>query len=102
MNLAIAQLQAAKEKHWEEVYKKQSQKDTSLEQAQLVTQLKSIESELASLGVVRAPYAGTIKKIKWVSQSDQELVAELTITVNSKAVAEKASVNSETLNTMVF
>lgn len=89
LNLAIAQLQAAKEKHREEVYKKQSRKDTSLEQAQVVTQLKSIESELALLGVVRSPYAGAIKKIKWLGQSDRELVAELTIAVDSKTDTEK-------------
>jgi len=83
LNLAIAQLQAAKEKHREELYKKQPHKDTSLEQAQINTQLSSVETELARLGVVRSPYGGTIKKIKWVGQTDQELVAELTITVGS-------------------
>jgi endonuclease YncB( thermonuclease family) len=91
LNLAIAQLQAAKEKHQQEVYKKQSQKDTSLEQAQVVTGLKSIESELALLGIVRSPYAGAIKKIKWLGQSDSELVAELTMAVDSLAAIEKGS-----------
>jgi endonuclease YncB( thermonuclease family) len=96
LNLAIAQLQAAKEKHREELYKlykEQPQKDTSVEQAQITTQLKSFESELVRLGVVRSPYEGTIKKIKWVGQTDQELVAELTITVGSNK--EISSVNAK-------
>lgn len=97
LNLAVAQLQAAKEKHWEELYKlykEQPQKDTSVEQAQITTQLKSFESELVRLGVVRSPYEGTIKKIKWVGQTDQELVAELTIIVGSNK--ETDSVNAKT------
>ncbi|WP_052672463.1 thermonuclease family protein [Aliterella atlantica] len=87
LNLAIAGLQSAKERHREEVNKEvskeaQQQEDTSLEQAQLLAQLNSIESELERFGVVKSPYTGSIKKIKWVGQTDAELVAELTIAVS--------------------
>lgn len=99
LNLAIAQLQAAKEKHREKINVSQPQKDTSLEQAQITTQLNSIESELSQLGVVRSPYAGAIKKIKWLGQSDSELVAELTIAVDSKAATEKGRLNAKSLLT---
>lgn len=84
LNLAIAGLQSAKEKHREEVSKVAQQQDTSLEQAQLLTQLNAIESELERSGVVKSPYTGSIKKIKWVGQTDAELVAELTIAVTNE------------------
>lgn len=82
LNLAIAGLQAAKEKHREEVNKAAQQQDTLLEQAQLLAQLNSIESDLERFGIVKSPYTGSIKKIKWVGQTDSELVAELTIAVS--------------------
>jgi endonuclease YncB( thermonuclease family) len=87
LELATAQLQTSIESHRSKTNTPtniQTQQDNSLEQAQILTQLSSIESELTRLGVVRSPYAGTVKKIKWVGQSDQQLLAELTI-----AVAEK-------------
>lgn len=84
LNIAIAGLQSAKERHREEVTKEAQQQDTSLEQAQLLAQLNSIESELERFGVVKSPYTGSIKKIKWVGQNDSELVAELTIAVTNE------------------
>lgn len=94
LELATAQLQTSIEEYRSKTYTptvqpQQPQQDTSLEQAQLLTQMNSIESELTRLGVVRSPYAGTVKKIKWVGQSDQQLLAELTIAVAEKVVAEK-------------
>lgn len=92
LELATAQLQTSIEEHRSKTYTPtniQPQQDTSLEQAQSLTQLSSIESELTRLGVVRSPYAGTVKKIKWVGQSDQQLLAELTIAVAEKVVTKK-------------
>lgn len=84
LNLVIAGLQSAKEKHRDEINKEAQQQDTSLEQAQLLAQLNSVESELERFGVVKSPYTGSIKKIKWVGQNDSELVAELTIAVTNE------------------
>jgi hypothetical protein len=63
-------------------YKQVQPKDTSLQQAQILTQLSTVEAELGSLGVVRSPCDGTVKKIKWVSQNDQQLMVELTLAVD--------------------
>lgn len=96
LNLAIAGLQSAKEKHREEINKEAQQQDTSLEQAQLLAQLNSIESDLERFGIVKSPYTGSIKKIKWVGQTDSELVAELTIAVtNETTVAESSPRTTE-------
>lgn len=96
LNLAIAGLQSAKEKHREEINKEAQQQDTSLEQAQLLAQLNSVESELERFGLVKSPYTGSIKKIKWVGQTDSELVAELTIAItNETTVAESSPRTTE-------
>jgi len=68
LDLATAHLQTSIESHRSKthtptVQPQQSQQDNSLEQAQILTQLSPIESELTRLGVVRSPYAGTVKKI---------------------------------------
>lgn len=91
LNLAIAGLQAAKEKHREETNKAAQQQDTSLEQAQLLAQLNSVESGLERFGIVKSPYTGSIKKIKWVGQTDSELVAELTIAVTNETTVAESS-----------
>ncbi len=74
MDLAVAQLQAAREKH-------PASQDTSLQQMVLMSQLRDVEARLARVGVVRSPYFGTIKKIKWLGQAEQELLVEATLVV---------------------
>jgi multidrug efflux pump subunit AcrA (membrane-fusion protein) len=73
LGLAVAQLQAAREN-------KPVSQDTSLQQMLLISQLRDVEARLDGVGVVRSPYAGIIKKIKWLSQTDQDLFTEVTIT----------------------
>jgi hypothetical protein len=73
LGLAVAQLQAAREK-------KPARQDTSVQQDLLMAQLSDVEARLDGVGVVRSPYAGIIKKIKWLSQTDQDLLTEVTIT----------------------
>jgi biotin carboxyl carrier protein len=70
LGLAVAQLQAAKEKN-------PASQDTSVQQALLMAQLRDIETRLTTMGVVRSPYNGTVKKIKWLGQVDQEISVEL-------------------------
>ncbi|NCJ08229.1 hypothetical protein GS597_17290 [Synechococcales cyanobacterium C] len=54
--------------------------DASVQQILLMSQLRDVEARLDGVGVVRSPYDGTIKKIKWLSQTDQDLLTEVTIT----------------------
>ena len=62
----------------------------------MLAQLNSVESDLERFGIVKSPYTGSIKKIKWVGQTDSELVAELTIAVtNETTVAESSPRTTE-------
>jgi hypothetical protein len=46
-------------------------------QAQIETQIQTLDSQIEQLSTVRAPYEGTIKKIKWTGQSNNTLTVEL-------------------------
>jgi biotin carboxyl carrier protein len=76
LGLTVAQLQATREKN-------PAIQDTSLQQVLLMSQLRDVEAKLDGVGVVKSPYPGTIKKIKWVVQADQELTVELVIAVSA-------------------
>jgi hypothetical protein len=76
LGLAMAQLQAARENKPQ----KAVGQDASVQQTLLMSQLRDVEAKLDGVGVVRSPYAGIIKKIKWLSQTDQDLLTEVTIT----------------------
>lgn len=77
MGLAVAQLQAARENQ----QRKAVGQDTSVQQVLLMAQLRDIEARLHEVGVVRSPYNGIIKKIKWLDQVNQELIVEVSLTV---------------------
>jgi len=77
LGLAVAQLQAAKENK----PPKAVGHDNSGQQALLVSQLRDVEARLAGVGVVRSPYNGTVKKIKWSGQINQELTVEVTLMI---------------------
>jgi hypothetical protein len=79
LGLAVAQLQAARENK----QKKTVGQDTSVQQALLMSQLRDIEMRLDGVGVVRSPYSGMVKKIKWLGQTDQAFLVEATIAVES-------------------
>jgi predicted alpha/beta hydrolase len=79
LGLAVAQLQAARENKPQ----KAVGQDTSGQQALLVSQLRDVEARLAGVGVVRSPYDGTVKKIKWMNQVNQELTVEITLMVHA-------------------
>jgi hypothetical protein len=78
LGLAVAQLQAARENK----PPKAVGHGNSGQQALLVSQLRDIENKLDGVGVVRSPYEGTVKKIKWMNQVNQELAVEITLTVH--------------------
>jgi hypothetical protein len=77
LGLAVAQLQAARENQRQ----KAGGQDALVQQALLMTQWTDVEVRLDGVGVVRSPYGGTIKKVKWLGQTDQELQAELTLAI---------------------
>jgi multidrug efflux pump subunit AcrA (membrane-fusion protein) len=79
LGLAVAQLQAARENKQQ----KAVGQDASVQQALLMAQLKDVETRLDGMGVVRSPYDGTIKKIKWLGQTEQTLLVEAIIAVKS-------------------
>jgi hypothetical protein len=77
LGLAVAQLQAARENKQQ----KAVGQDASGQQALLMSQLRDVEARLDGVGVVRSPYAGTIQKIKWISQVNQKLMIEVALRV---------------------
>jgi hypothetical protein len=50
--------------------------------AQIETQIQEIDYQIEQLSTVKAPYEGTIKKVKWTGQSDHNLTAVVTLAVN--------------------
>jgi hypothetical protein len=77
LGLAVAQLQAARENQQQ----KAVGQDASVQQTLLMSQLRDVEARLDGVGVVRSPYPGTVRKIKWLGQVNQELIVEVTLTV---------------------
>ncbi|MEN9517893.1 MAG: hypothetical protein RLZZ381_481 [Cyanobacteriota bacterium] len=66
--------------------------------AQIETQIQEIDYQIEQLSTVKAPYEGTIKKVKWTGQSDHNLTAVVTLAVTSDratiANSRAKSVNS--------
>ncbi len=55
--------------------------------AQIAAQIQEIDAQISQLGTVKAPYEGTIKKVKWTGQSNHALSVELTLAVSSQQSA---------------
>ena len=51
--------------------------------AQIAAQIQEVDNTISKLGTVKAPYEGTIKKVKWTGQSNHALSVELTLAVLS-------------------
>jgi biotin carboxyl carrier protein len=66
--------------------------------AQIETQIQTLDHQIEQLSTVKAPYEGTIKKIKWTGQSDHTLTAVVTLSVNSNQLSvtsESESINGD-------
>jgi multidrug efflux pump subunit AcrA (membrane-fusion protein) len=61
----------------------EQQRDRELQIAQLEAQLQDIHQQLAELSTVRSPYRGTIRRVKWLGQSDTRLTVEITLAIGS-------------------
>ncbi|MBE9168664.1 hypothetical protein IQ238_14505 [Pleurocapsales cyanobacterium LEGE 06147] len=57
--------------------------DREFQVTQLQEKLNNVENQIASLSVVKAPYSGTVRRIKWIGQApDGSLSAEITLMVS--------------------
>jgi DNA-directed RNA polymerase subunit F len=57
-------------------------RDRDYQFTQLKIQLSSVEDSIAQLAVIRSPYAGKIRRIKFLSQTDNKLGVELTMVID--------------------
>jgi multidrug efflux pump subunit AcrA (membrane-fusion protein) len=58
-------------------------RDRDYQLTQLKLQSSSIDDKLAQLAVIRSPYSGQVKRIKFVGQNDNKLNVELSLIVGS-------------------
>ena len=64
--------------------------DREFQVTQLQEKLNNVENAIATLSMVKSPYAGTVRRIKWLGQSpDGSLTAEVTLMVESDRDAER-------------
>lgn len=70
------------QRQWAEYEERLRNRDYQVAQTQL--RLGEIENAIASLSVIRAPYPGMVRRVKWLGQSaDGLLSAEITVMVDS-------------------
>ena len=59
----------------------QQRREKAFQEAQLQGQVEEINAKLIDLSTVRSPYAGTIRRVKWLGQSDNRLSVEITLAI---------------------
>jgi biotin carboxyl carrier protein len=69
--------------------------------AQIETQIQEIDYQIEQLSTVKAPYEGTIKKVKWTGQSDHTLTALITLAVNDHRATIANDTGKPTSNTEI-
>ncbi len=60
------------------------QQQAAIEAARLTAQLAEIELQLAQLAAVRAPFAGTIKRIEWEDMNDEKISVVVYLATGSR------------------
>jgi hypothetical protein len=65
--------------------------DSSGRQGELLGKMRELERQLDE--VVRSPYAGVVKKIKWLGQVNQELGVELSLEIGQSDASQKSFSN---------
>lgn len=63
----------------------QQRREKTFQEAQLQAQIETINAKLSDLSTVRSPYAGTIRRVKWLGQSDNRLTVEITLAIGGSA-----------------
>jgi len=72
-------------------------RDRDYQFTQLKIQLSSVEDSIAQLAVIRSPYAGKIRRIKFLGQTDNKLGVELTMVIDADSSTNTApTTNSKT------
>ncbi|PZO45819.1 MAG: hypothetical protein DCF17_00275 [Shackletoniella antarctica] len=59
----------------------QQRREKAFQEAQLQVQIETNNAKLLDLSTVRSPYAGTIRRVKWLGQSDNRLTVEITLAI---------------------
>ncbi|MEG4293238.1 hypothetical protein Q5692_31735 [Microcoleus sp. C2C3] len=90
--------------------KEQRERDYRLTQTRL--QLSAIDDSISKLSVIRSPYDGTVRRIKFTGQIDNKLGVDISLVVSldvdrptanpSTSSAPNSSTNSNTTNTTTF
>ena len=97
--IAIEQQQQAIQRQESERERMLAEREYS--QAQIETQIQTLDYQIHQLSTVRAPYEGTIKKVKWTGQSDHNLTAVVTLAVSSDRPTVANNTGKSTPNTEV-
>lgn len=58
--------------------------------AQLEAQMTNLDSQIAALAAVRAPFAGVVKKISWEGQTNAEIYVVITVAVDDYSESKSA------------
>jgi len=66
-------------------------RDRDYQFTQLKIQLSSVEDLIARLAVIRSPYAGKIRRIKFLGQTDNKLGVELTMVISDTSTSTSTS-----------
>ena len=77
--LAIQQQQLEHQRQVQEY--EQQERDRGYQVAQLEGQLVEIDNQLSTLATVKSPYTGTVQKIKWRGQHDQNLEVDVVLAI---------------------
>ena len=71
--------------------------DREFQTTQLQEKLNNVENAIATLSVIKSPYSGTVRRVRWLGQSpDGSLTAEITLMVKSEREAEREQRRQET------
>ncbi|HEY9874485.1 MAG TPA: hypothetical protein V6D12_13675 [Candidatus Obscuribacterales bacterium] len=57
----------------------QDERNKQFQISQIDAKLQEVDNQIAQLSTIKAPYAGTIKRIKWLGQNNNLLAVELTL-----------------------
>lgn len=115
--LELSRRAIALEQQYQAIQRTESERQVLLAEreysiAQIETQIQEIDYQIEQLSTVKAPYEGTIKKVKWTGQSDHNLTALVTLSVSSEqstaltvnsqqssVISENESVKTESVKT---
>jgi hypothetical protein len=64
--------------------------------AQLEAQITNLNAQIVALSAVRAPFAGTIKKISWEGQTNDEINVVILVDVDDDNSDSRANAEART------